>query len=529
MAEPSSARFARMGFAGAAGSWVLAGLGTAASLAIQLTQLGHVSLWGDEVFSVALVAQPWSVFAHYLWGKHSSMTLYYLLLREWLGLVAKLGLLPTELLVRLPSVLLAALSVGIVFLIGERFWSRTVGSVGAGVYLLNYLQLTEAGQARAYGMELFLISVAWYALLAAIAAERYQRHWLAGYVAAATLGLYAHLFSLLVILSQVVALGVLLAVPGPWRDRVQRARRPISLAVGALGLLAIPILVDAAIHGENNAWVPAVTPRSLIHLLGSLSGRGAPYIVLIAGACAAALLLPWLRRRSGPTGEQAAAGGPTLALLAWLAVPVFISYAATQPALNLHLFFDRYLVVVVPPLCLLAGVGVSVLRPRAVQIAVALILLLVALPAVPRYDADVQRQDFRTAYQWIGSQYQRQDGLVCVVVACSLAMDYYQRAYPGSVDFGTDYPGERSWTGGYATPVDPGSLALYAQRHPRIFFVRAAVTLDFPSVPLQERAVQDWLDEHDQLLADTVAPGAYGSVEVRLYATAAQDPTPATS
>jgi hypothetical protein len=52
--------------------------------------------------------------------------------------------------------------------------------------------------------------------------------------------------------------------------------------------------------------------------------------------------------------------GQTFALVSWLIVPMALSYAATQPFLNLHLFSD-YLVVVVPPVCLLAGLGIAVL------------------------------------------------------------------------------------------------------------------------------------------------------------------------
>src|SRR6185312_9156549 len=52
---------------------------------VYLQGLGTVSIWFDEAWSFGLSNQPLGVMQHYLWGVEQNMTLYYILLHEWLG------------------------------------------------------------------------------------------------------------------------------------------------------------------------------------------------------------------------------------------------------------------------------------------------------------------------------------------------------------------------------------------------------------------------------------------------------------
>src|SRR5205823_8527080 len=116
--------------------------------------------------------------------------LYYLLLHVSLGITSFFGLLPTEFVVRLPSAIFAALSTVVVFLLGRRFLGLAVGLIGAGLYLLNDLQLVYAQQARSYSLQLLLICIAWYAFLAALTVEPQSSHrkrWWICFVVATTL------------------------------------------------------------------------------------------------------------------------------------------------------------------------------------------------------------------------------------------------------------------------------------------------------------------------------------------------------
>jgi len=102
--------------------------------------------------------------------------------------------------------------------------------------------------------------------------------------------------------------------------------------------------------------------------------------------------------------------GAALAMAVWFVLPTAISFALTQPYLNLHLFFNRYLVVVIPPLCLLAGLAVGALRWRIAQAVLAVGLGLVAWPQFLQYDPYAQNQDIRGPVQWIEPRYQAGGG-----------------------------------------------------------------------------------------------------------------------
>src|SRR5579875_495728 len=142
------------------------------ALGFNLYRLGDPSVWFDEAFSVELARQPLPLLWHIIFGPEPNMELYYLFLHYWLLLTHAGGLNPTEVVVRLPSALFAALSTVVLFLFGRRFLPLAAATVGAGLYLLNDLQLTYAQQARGYSLQLLLLCLSWYALLQAFTSQR---------------------------------------------------------------------------------------------------------------------------------------------------------------------------------------------------------------------------------------------------------------------------------------------------------------------------------------------------------------------
>jgi hypothetical protein len=201
----------------------------------------------------------------------------------------------------------------------------------------------------------------------------------------------------------------------------------------------------------------------------------------------------------------------TIALLSWATVPVILTAMVSLPAFNLHLFYNRYLVVVTPAVCLLVAVGVATLRLRRAQVALAAALLVMALPALHHYYSRVVREDFSGAARWITSQYRPGDGMACGSLGCTYAMDFY---LPGQ--FEADAPGKLSWPHDRVGPTDPVAFAAYAQRQSRVFFVVGAIA------PLpQVDADLAYLNAHYHLVSNlSTAPGAGSSlVRVWLYDT----------
>jgi len=504
----------------------------AVALGFDLHGLGTASLSVDEAWSVGLASHNLRILWQYIWGQDAHMALYYLLLHGWLHILAFLGIPPVEFMVRLPSAICAALSSVMVFLLGQRFWRRTAGLVASLLYLLNILQLFHAQNARSYSLEALCVCASWYALFAALHAANGRFSRWACYVGVTALAIYAQIFAVLIVVAQVVACAGLLILPNPWRTRVQDAQRSLAVSLALIGILVAPLGLDALIHGGGNKWVPAASIQSIINFFIYLCDERVSYLYLIASIALLALLIAarswirWVSRWLAHSLDRDQAGMLSLAvsrqlppatfgLICWLVVPMLLSYVMTQPALNLHLFWDRYLIGVVPPFYLLVGTSVGAFRWRLVRLVLALLLIgfaLVQLP--PRYYA-MQPDDFRSVAAWLETHYVSGDGVACYIgTLCAVPMDYYLHLDPGPAHLDADSPGNFLWDGHKVVSSSVPSLAAYSTRHRHIFVI---LVLDHrsPARQAEEQAVQQWLDGHCTHQAAFRA----GSVLVRWCAT----------
>jgi 4-amino-4-deoxy-L-arabinose transferase-like glycosyltransferase len=359
-----------------------------------------------------------------------------------------------------------------VFVVGRRLFGRVAGVVAAVLCATNFLQMILAQNARSYSLQLFLLSASWFCMFVAL--ETARRRWWLAYSVSTVLSIYAALFSGLVILGQVAALGALLVLPGPWRDRVWRSRISIVGSLAVSFMFVLPLAVDVVIHG-GPVWVPPATLAIIRAVVNLMIGGSYSYAFLIFGgaalgvALAAAAYVPRLASITRATHE---ALGPAVAIALWLVVPFGLSLALTRPGLNLHLFFSRYLVVVIPPLCLLAGLAAGAFRSRVLQASASVVLVVVAVPPLLSYYPVAEVQDFRTPVQWLQHHYGAGDGIVCYPeVQCAIPIHYYLVAYPGSAALSGSSPGAFDWTKNSSVEVSPETIRAYESGHKRIFFI----------------------------------------------------------
>jgi hypothetical protein len=150
-------------------------------------------------------------------------------------------------------------------------------------------------------------------------------------------------------------------------------------------------------------------------------------------------------------------------------------------------------------------------------------LLLVALPGLFVYYGNVQRQDFRTAALWLERHYRAGDGIVSDAYAPAVTLDFYLQPFRGPARLEANAPRPVSWDGwggGSSAPLlSPESLALYASRHTRLFFVDGVLSGDSAATKATAQEAQQWLDRHAYLLSQISTSAYYGRVTIRLYAT----------
>jgi uncharacterized membrane protein len=515
------------------------------ALGFNLFALGAPSVWMDEAFSVQLARQPLPVLVGaFTGGGEPNMVLYHLILHGWLRLGALVGLPATETFVRLPSALFAALSSVAVFLLGRRFLGKTMALVGAALYALSGWQLTYAQQTRSYALQLLLVTLSWYALLAALDGKegmvgRRRWWWWVAYVAATALAVYAHAFSVLIFLAQIVAFGALCLLPGAWRGRIRRALPAMALSVAAIIALSAP-LIYVSRHGSKTGWLPAPSLAGLAqHLLGT-GGKAklivALLIALVLAAVVAAMavllhpagrrlrtrLLAAARARWSAPDIVPGAIPAVVMLLCWAVVPAVVSFFVSQG--SVRLFSGRYLVVIAPALFLLVGVGVAALGWSRIRLVLAAVAVLLALALVPSYYAHAQSEDWRTAARWLEAQYHGGDGLVSYnnVQGCEIPLDYYFASDGSAAHFSADAPGVTSLArfasggdpfAGFSGALDTRALATYAALHPRLFFI--AGRFSDGADELRALTTQQWLSAHYRLLGQT----STGIVTIWLYDT----------
>jgi len=517
--------------------WATVSILFVAALCFNLYHLGTPSIWYDEAFSVELARQPLPLLWYIIFGPEPNMELYYLFLHYWLNLTSLIGLHATEFVVRFPSAIFAALSTLVVFAIGQRFLGTLIGTLGAVLYLLNDIQLTYAQQTRSYALQLLLICVAWYALFAVLDSEKQARRWWIIYVVSWVLAVYAHLFSLLILLSQLIAVGGILLLPNRWRNRSRKQFVSLLISLGSIFLLIIPMLIESR-HGSKTGWLPTPHWHDIYHLFDTISGYNQQYLYSLIAFCGLGLLaiaiayfaqlFPPLQNSSSATSsidETFTSFGHLVpvvwSLFCWLVIPIGVSYILSHG--SLRLFSARYLVTIVPPLFLLVAFGVMALRLRIVQGYFATILVVLALLAVPMYYKSAQVEDWNSTTHWLLQHYQSGDGLVCYDnnQGCQISVEYYLHAYPNGAHFTDDSPGAFSWVNygpvnpksGYKAALDPKALAAYAKKHARFFYIAGRISTDQDVARV--RSTEHWLDGHYHLVDQIVKT----TVTIRLYTT----------
>ncbi|GER88367.1 hypothetical protein KDW_25290 [Dictyobacter vulcani] len=529
----------RRGITATPATWLICILLALLSFILNMLYLGRASIWFDEAFSVELARQPLPVLWRTIFGPEPNMELYYLLLHFWLRLTGWSGFLPVEWVVRFPSVLCSALSTGLLFLLARRYLGTLVAAVAAVLYATNYLQLVYAQQTRAYALQLLLLMLSWFTLLLAMQKVSHEKRWWISYVLVTTLAIYTHLFSLFVIFAQFIALAGLLVLPTEWRLQIRSRMPAYLLSLVVVALASIPMFLES-LHGSKTGWLFIPHLHELLSLFTIISGSNNRYLFVVGGSILMGILVmclaTWIhftaaRLRSAGQRRPVIQKAELLSqlwpfvwiLLCWFVVPIVVSYLVSQG--SLRLFSTRYLVVVVPPFCLLAVLGIVIWQWRVLQVLMICLLLGSALLVVPHYYPNAQIEEWNTAVHWLLARSQPDDGLVCydnaTTQGCQIAVEYYLHAYPDGTHFSEDSPGAFSWDKfsrdlpqtNPALAIDPIALATYAREHPRIFMITGRIATDADAT--QARKAEQWLDQHyrfdNQIVTRTVT--------IRLYRT----------
>src|SRR5437773_12456321 len=213
--------------------YILLGILILAAL-LRLLHLGSESLWWDEIVTVAIVRLDWGTFWKVLSHFEANMGLYYCLLRLWVNLGE------SEFVLRSLSALTGLLALGLVYVLGKRWFDTKVGLIGAALLATNSFHIQYSQETRAYSVMVLLTALSSLCFLRAI--EHSSRNDWAGYILTATLAVYTHFFSVLVLGAHWVWLILVRRRNIPWRG--------FLVAVLAIGMLLVPLAIFALARGR---------------------------------------------------------------------------------------------------------------------------------------------------------------------------------------------------------------------------------------------------------------------------------------
>jgi mannosyltransferase len=383
------------------------------ALLLRLLFLGAKSLDHDEIFSVLFARLHLPGFWSVVTQREANMVLYYAILRFWIHLGQ------TAFVIRSLSVILGLATVLAVYWLGTRALGAGVGSLGALLLAFNGFHIEYSQDARSYSLLVFLVTLSSLFFLESFR-EGSRRNWIR-YIISSTLAIYAHIFAVLVLVAHWVFLLLLPRRRAPWRRMV-----PSTVAIA---FLALPMELFVLMRNDGQlSWVPRTTVRGVCKLFLCFAGKPDRFSPL--GYASALLLLVYSipvvisilalarsRHWSMENNETLQVGF----LVTWLSVPILLVLAISivQPA-----FWDRFLIICLPPFILLASYGFS--RLRRAWLVVALLCVVAGLTARGLFTYDESPgEDWRAAAQYILSNRKRGDVLVSPSVDFRSCLEYY--------------------------------------------------------------------------------------------------------
>ncbi|WP_051731798.1 glycosyltransferase family 39 protein [Kitasatospora phosalacinea] len=346
-------------------------------------------LWRDELATWSAATRSTGDLFDLLHHVDAVSGVYYLLMHFW---VSAFGDSPT--VFRLPSALAMSGAAVFVALAGRKQFGARAGLVAGLLFAVMPSVSRFSQEARSYAFAVLAVAAATWLLLRALERPTWQR-WLPYAVSVAAAGLF-HMVALCVLAphAAVVALRW-------WRER----RRALLIGFPAAVLVAmVPVaplvLLGRRQVGRQISWLQEPNLQDFTNLWHGLFQSP-----LVSGCVLAMAALP----AAWPKGRRPAFEIGLVAALPIVAI-WFVSQGQTA------YFLDRYLLFTVPAWAVLAGAGLSALRPRAL---VAVGLIGTALLGLQ----DQEKLRTRTSHEWadergaariIAAGYQPGDGIATV-------------------------------------------------------------------------------------------------------------------
>jgi mannosyltransferase len=377
-------------------------------LALRLYGLGSESLWWDEVYAITTMAHQGPLEIVRLSSTDNNPPLFYLILHYWILLAGD-----SEFSIRLPSALVGALAVPVMYRIGALLFDRSAGLLAALILSLSAYHVRYAQEARAYGLMVFLTLLSFYFFVRLIK-DGGSRYTSIGYVVSTALLMYAHFYGVFFVAAQIIY--VLVS-----RENLRRWIVP----EGALALLYLPWMLLLAINvlsptgawRSGTTWIPDPTLVDVTQILQAYSGS-LPLTILFT-------LLAGYGLFSIIRGDRSTA----YLLLAWLLVPIAVPFLVSH--LYRPILADRFTIAASPAFYLLVTQGFAGLKGFAyrergyAQALLVLIVTALSVVSILGYYSAVTKQPWREVAGYVDDHARAGDVVIFYWAGGLLPFEYY--------------------------------------------------------------------------------------------------------
>ena len=404
-------------------AWVVVAAGLSAllgiSLALRTTAL-HAGFWIDEGLSVGISSHPFLDVPSVL-RQDGSPPLYYLVLSVWMTLFGH-GQAATHIL----SLTFALLLVPAAFWGARSLFGDRAGWCTAALAALNPFVTYYAQETRMYALVVLLGLLVTVCFVNAFVHGR--RRYRVPYGVALAALVYTHNWGLF------LAMGTVVALVWPWRARRGPQRRAfvrdVALAYGVTALLYAPWLPSLAFQAAHTG-APWSEQPSLADLLGPLVNiLGTPLVplgLLLAGGAGLAAIAQRGADERAPTAQVARDRTAVWALITIPLAGLALAWLASQAS---PAFAGRYFAILVGPLLLLSGIGLS----RSGRMGLIALAFILVLWFDPRTHQLRSKSDARTVAARISSSVQAGDLVVSVHPEQAPLLHYY---FPPNLRYAT--------------------------------------------------------------------------------------------
>lgn len=377
--------------------------------ALRIARLDKESLWGDEAITWLFASSPFGEGLNRMLLDVVHPPLYFLSLHPIMAVSQ------TEFALRLPSALLAMLSIPVIYRLARRMVSvpgreRFAGLLAAGILAVNPFHVWFAREARSYQLVFLLSALIFYTFDRVL---RGQKGWI-GFTLTSALAYFTQYVTLFLALVQLAYFLL------RFRECHQFLRRWIAaqLLAGIPLVLWLVALVSQETVQVTLGWIPEASPFAILHTLWDfaiLNAGGSLWWGVAALPLFAGVLVLGLRTPSQRT-----------LLILWLFLPC-LTVLLLSKTRGYHFYVDRYFTISLPAFIVLLSRGLAQVRQRYLSQALVIALLFVSSAASARIHSAVEltKQDWRGAMRLVTDNWQTGDLKVVETPASAIPISYY--------------------------------------------------------------------------------------------------------